>query len=277
MLIDPFTIIAQVVNFAILVVALKYVLYDRIIDAMNAREAAIAGRLDEAEERERQADEARREHREQIDDLEHRRGQLLDEARSEADDRRNELLRTARRNIDEQRRRWHSALRRERDDIERELRTSTANAALAVSRRVLRDVADADLAHRALELALDRLDDDGELRELIDANDGSALTVSTAFDGDSTRALVRDRLDAMGLTGGEQVSFETDRTLLLGIEVTSPTASIQWSGRDYLDQLGTVVDDLLDDARADDGRVDNERGGGRPRSRADEQVHADAG
>jgi hypothetical protein len=47
-LIDPFTVIAQIVNFAILAFALKRLLYDRVIQAMDAREASIAARLDDA-------------------------------------------------------------------------------------------------------------------------------------------------------------------------------------------------------------------------------------
>ncbi len=297
MLIDPFTIIAQVVNFAILVVALKYVLYNRIIDAMNKREAAIAQRLDDAEEREQQADAAKHEHREKIDELERRRGEFLEDARSAANDRRDELLESARHDIDEQRRRWKSALRRERDDLERELRTSTSQAALAVSRRVLRDVADADLQHRALELALDRLDGNGDLHELIQASDGSELTVNTAFDDDSARVLICDRLEASGLAGCDHLSFTTDPTLLLGIEVTSPTASLQWSANDYLDQLDDVVSDLLgelhdgsdrdgsdsdgSDRDGSDNDVADEPGDGRDSDdtgrRTDEQVHVDAG
>ena len=46
MLIDPFTVIAQIVNFAILAIVLKYVLYDRVIAAMDRREESIAERLD---------------------------------------------------------------------------------------------------------------------------------------------------------------------------------------------------------------------------------------
>ena len=52
MLIDPFTVIAQIVNFAILAFLLKHFLYDRVIDAMDRREASIAERLSEAEQRE---------------------------------------------------------------------------------------------------------------------------------------------------------------------------------------------------------------------------------
>ena len=49
MLVDWFTIIAQIVNFLILMVLLKIFLYDRIVRAMEEREEKIRSRLQEAE------------------------------------------------------------------------------------------------------------------------------------------------------------------------------------------------------------------------------------
>lgn len=278
MLIDPFTIVAQVVNFAVLVVVLKIVLYDRIIGAMDTREAAIAQRLDEAEERERQADDALRHHRQQIDEIDRRRVELLDDARTAADDRRRELLESARRDIDEQRRRWQSALRRDQRNLARDVGARTANSALAVCRRILRDVADADLAHRAVEVALEHLVAAGDLDGLVESGGGSTITARTAFDSDSTRELIRSRLGEFGLA--DHLTFETDPTLLIGIELVSPTESIQWNADDYLEQLGGVVAELLDEmpsgTTAQDGS-DGPGDDGAERPEAEGQIHVDTG
>lgn len=269
MLLDPFTIIAQIVNFTILVVALKYLLYNRIIDAMDAREAAIAERIEQAEEREQQADDARDDHRDKVAELERRREELLDGARNDAEERRRELLESARREIDEQRSRWQQVLRRDQRDLEQDLRTQTAEVAVAISRRVLTDLAGADLQCRSVELALDRLVADDDFTDFMQAGDGSPLTVRTAFDDESIRDLVRARLAEHGLGDDDLLSFEADPTLLIGIEFVSPTESIEWHGADYLEQLDSVVADLLDEYRMSDGDGDE-------RQRAEEQIHADA-
>ena len=49
MLIDVFTVIAQIVNFLILVYLLKRFLFHRIIKIMDEREDQITGRMQEAE------------------------------------------------------------------------------------------------------------------------------------------------------------------------------------------------------------------------------------
>jgi F-type H+-transporting ATPase subunit b len=270
MLLDPFTIIAQIINFVILVVALKYLLYNRIIDAMDAREAAIAARIDRAEEREQQADEARQDHRDKLEELERRRGELLDGARADAAERRCELLESARLEIEAQRRRWQQALQRDQRDLEQDLRTRTAEVAVSISRRVLSDLADADLQRRSVELALEHLVGDEAFADFIDAGAGTPVTVRTAFDDESIQDLVRARLAEHGVGDDELLSFETDPTLLIGIEFVSPTESIEWHGADYLEQLGRVVGELLDDDRTSDRVIDDEL------PRAEGQMHADA-
>ena len=49
MLIDSFTIIAQIINFLILVYLLKRFLFNRVIKIMDDREKQITGRMQDAE------------------------------------------------------------------------------------------------------------------------------------------------------------------------------------------------------------------------------------
>jgi F-type H+-transporting ATPase subunit b len=51
MLIDWFTVVAQIINFLILVALLKHFLYGRIIKAMDQREERINSRLEEAKKK----------------------------------------------------------------------------------------------------------------------------------------------------------------------------------------------------------------------------------
>ena len=57
MLIDWFTVAAQIINFLILVALLKHFLYGRIINAMDQREARITSRLEEAERKKSEAED----------------------------------------------------------------------------------------------------------------------------------------------------------------------------------------------------------------------------
>ncbi|MEI8631780.1 hypothetical protein P4S72_06080 [Vibrio sp. PP-XX7] len=61
MLIDWFTVIAQVINFLILVWLLKRFLYRPILDAIDAREKRIADELADADEKRDEAVQQREE------------------------------------------------------------------------------------------------------------------------------------------------------------------------------------------------------------------------
>ena len=145
MLIDPFTVIAQIVNFVILAFALKIVLYDRVIRAMDTREELIAPRLEEAEDRETEASTMADDFRHRSEDIEEQRQDYIDRARAEASHQHQLLLDQARIAVDEERQRWKRALQSEQHEFHRELQQRATTEVLALSRRVLGDLADADL------------------------------------------------------------------------------------------------------------------------------------
>jgi F-type H+-transporting ATPase subunit b len=79
--IDWFVLLAQLVNFLILIYLLKRFLYTRIIQAMNEREAKIAARFDEAERLKREAEEAARVYEEKNSFLQGQEEEMLNQAR----------------------------------------------------------------------------------------------------------------------------------------------------------------------------------------------------
>jgi F-type H+-transporting ATPase subunit b len=83
-LINWFTIIAQIVNFLILVILLKYLLYDRIVSAMDERERKIRERLESAEKKQEEAENRKQELQAERRSLEDQRQGILAEARKEA-------------------------------------------------------------------------------------------------------------------------------------------------------------------------------------------------
>lgn len=248
MLIDPFTIFAQIINFAILAVALKYFLYDRVIEAMDRREASIAARLMDAEQSVTEAHAEAAGYREQREALDHERRHLLDEARAEADQHRQRLLDQARLDIDDERRRWHRGLRAEQHDLEIELRRRSAEEVVELSRRALADLARVDIETDVMHRALDHLASSSEAREaLLRGRDASTpLTVRTAFALDGKqRGRVGQRLRELGIAAESEVRFEQDMELLVGVEFRTDGTSVSWNATDYLDRLGVSLDELL--------------------------------
>src|ERR1035438_10738701 len=96
MLIDWFTVLAQVVNFLILVWLLKRFLYRPILDAIDAREKRIAKELADADAKKTEAQKERDEFEQKNQECDQQRAALLSKATDEAQAEREWLLDEAR-------------------------------------------------------------------------------------------------------------------------------------------------------------------------------------
>ena len=106
MQLDGFTIVAQVVNFLILVALLKRFLYAPIIRAMQAREDHIATRLDEAQST---MDEAQRQaaaYEQRMQALQQTQDDMLARAQEAAESQRGQLIEEARQEVEHLQDRW---------------------------------------------------------------------------------------------------------------------------------------------------------------------------
>lgn len=249
MQIDWFTFGAQIVNFLILIGLLHRFLYRPILSAMDAREERIAERLEAARQKEAEAEAQAESYRAQQEEVERQRKERLAAAEEDAEAHRQELIREARAEVDRMETAWREALRRERASFLSELSRRAAEETIAVARRALEDLADADLQRQATQRFIERLSarEDKEHEQLVEAlHDGDEVVVRSAFSLDAeqrqriTRVL-RDRFDLDG-----EPRFETDASLGVGIEIQTGAQRLAWNLQTYLDALARNVQERLD-------------------------------
>ena len=117
MLIDPFTVLAQIVNFLILVVLLQRFLYGPITRAMEKRKQTILQQMAQAEQREAAAQaEVQRLQQMQQDFAAHRE-QRMSELRSQLEDERLTLLEQTEDEVEAARNRWYRAIAQEKATV----------------------------------------------------------------------------------------------------------------------------------------------------------------
>ncbi|MGD8758265.1 MAG: F0F1 ATP synthase subunit B, partial [Deltaproteobacteria bacterium] len=133
MLIDWFTVIAQIINFLVLVYLLKRFLYKPIIKAMDERERRISGRLEEAEKREDQARHELERYQKKNKEIDGRRQVLLNQIKEDAEVQRKALIDQARDQVEGVRANWHEALEREKDAFLQDLRERTGRHTYAIA------------------------------------------------------------------------------------------------------------------------------------------------
>lgn len=250
MLIDWFTVSAQVVNFLVLVWLLKRFLYKPILGAIDKREKRIAAQLAEAEEEKAEAQKERDEFFRRNDELEGQRLALLRKAEEEAEARRLQLLEEARQESDSLRRRRLENLRNEQLSLSREIIRRTRQEVFAIARKALAELAGADLEARMAEVFIHRL------RNL---SGSEKDRLASAFKGATLPALVRSTYDlprekraaiesAVGewFAGPVRIRFETAPDQVSGIELAVNGNKVAWSIADYLSSLEKSVAELLE-------------------------------
>jgi F-type H+-transporting ATPase subunit b len=240
-LIDWFTVAAQIVNFLILVFLLKHFLYDRILEAMDKREQRIQDRLDEAERKKQEADQEAESLRSEREELEQKRDEMMSEARDRAEEERKRLARRAREEVESMRQSWHESLEREKSAFTRELRRMAGREVYAVCRRALEDLADAEVEKQMVEVFLGHLEDldQKERTAMTEASraDEKRVTLRSSFEMPSGLKQKVTQEIHQRLAEDIEVTYETDQSEIPGIELRVKGRKLAWGFEDYLDNL----------------------------------------
>ena len=249
MLIDWFTVVAQALNFLILVWLLKRFLYKPILDAIDAREKRIAAELADADAKKAEARQERDEFTRKNEEFDQQRMAMLSHAEEEAKTERQRLLDQARQESDILRTKWQEALRNEHRTLDEELARRTREEVFAITRKTLKDLATLSLEEQMTEAFIRRLRELSPVeKDVLKATFEAASSPATVRSTFRLPAAQRHAIEGVAkdvLAIQTQLQFETVPELVSGIELTANGHKIAWSIGDYLSSLKTSVDDLL--------------------------------
>lgn len=241
MLFDWFTVLAQLINFLVLVWLLKRFLYKPVLQAIAEREKRIAGQLQAAAAQEAEAHRVQTLYMSMNEALGRDREMLLKKAVTEAEAQKRQLMEEGRTEYAQLRSRWEQALGREREALLEDIRTKAGEEVIALAGRMLRDLAEAPLEECMVHVFARHIralpaDDIKRLKRAMMA-DGSHLIVRTAFDLPQTGKT--ELQDAVRETFSTTAAclFEKRPDLISGVEVTAGGLRISWNVSDYLSTL----------------------------------------
>jgi F-type H+-transporting ATPase subunit b len=234
-LIDWFTVVAQIVNFLVLVALLKHFLWGRLMRAIDEREARIAGELAGAEQKTKEAERHAEEVRAREAKQEQKRGEMMVQARKEADDERAKMIQKARNDANDLEKKWREDMDREQTAFLAELKTRAASETLAVMRRALADLSSVDLQQAVVAVFLDKLRslDVETLREL----GSNGQLVRSALDLPEPARQNIEKILGERLGVPLRLTFEKDPAMAWGIELRGNGRKISWTPESYLDSL----------------------------------------
>ena len=250
MLIDWFTVGAQIVNFIILVWLLKRFLYKPILDAIDAREKRIAAELADADTKKAEAEKEHTDFEDKNRVFDQQRSALLGKAADEAKAERERLIDQAKKDAESLRVTQADALRGDQVRLGSEITLLAEREVFAIARKALTDLATVSLEERVGEVFTRRLRElDPKAKELLGAalkNSPQPALIRSAFDLPADqKAAIQNALNETFSTV-VRIKFEDSQDVVCGIELTANGQKVAWSIASYLTELSKKVSDLVD-------------------------------
>lgn len=235
MLIDWFTVIAQIVNFLVLVWLLKHFLYERILGAIDARENKIATREAEAETKANQAAEQLDLYQARLSDFEQQRQTMLAQAQLDSEKQHTSMLEEARERVRSLESKWREELDRERHQFLLDLRRRAATEIVAIARRAVADLACWDVQECAIQIFLEKVRslENEEWKRFAHGE----LSIRSAVDlPEDTKAQIQRTIE-QHLDTAVRLRFERAPGMGLGVELRGNGWRVGWNSDSYLEAL----------------------------------------
>lgn len=254
MLINWFTVVAQIINFLILIILLRRFLYKPILQTIKKRQAMINERWEDAEVTQEKAQLEATVYRQQQQELQQQQETMMIQAQQEVEQEREQLLSQVRDEVEQIQAKWKDTLAQEKDDFLLALREKVVGETNRVIRHALRDLANADLEEQIVFAFCQRLQhmDESQRRKIAQSlsNDNQSIIIRSSFEvpltsrQKLTEALYSVLLDASSTYQTDKRSqnenlfqFTTSPDLICGIQIKLAGYEIAWNLDDYLQIL----------------------------------------
>ncbi len=240
---DWITVIAQIVNFLVLIWLLKRFLYRPILDGIDAREAEITDRMAAATQAREQAESAEAGYHEQVEIFRASENAMTDTTRQQAEVERNELLARAQGKIDAERKDWTAHLQREEQKYMTELHRVGGDALLSLTRKALHDLSDETLEARIVaHIDTEFIPMAEELR-----SEAGEDTEVLAITRDPLPATEQDKLliKLQQIVPKLKLKFVTDENQSPGLILRMGSAEVAWTLDTYIEGLNAQLQDYL--------------------------------
>ena len=249
MLIDWFTVAAQLLNFLILVWLMKRFLYKPVLKAIDAREQRIARELADAAQKQSEAGKERDAFHQRNQDFDQQRAALLEQATGEVASERQRLLDAAHVAADALLASREQKLREEAATFSQSVQQQTRDEVFAMTRKTLTELASASLEASATAEFIRRL---RVLEPAAKSRLGTALAgvgepivVRSAFELPAAqREAIQQAVHEL-FASKRLLQFDTSDKLIGGIELSANGERVAWSIDAYLSSLEEDVERLL--------------------------------
>ena len=246
-----FTVIAQILNFLILVWLLHRYLYKPILHAIDEREKKIAAQLADAEAKKTEAKKEQDEFKQKNIEFDQQKAALMAKAIAETNDEHQKLLENARNDAAALRVKLQKQMTEAEQSMSHEIAEKVQQQVFAVARKTLADLTSMSLEEQSVNIFLKRLTElnEEDKKQFIAAFKVAArpVLVNSAFElPQKLQGEIQAAVNAvLGTT--TPLEFKTAPELIGGIELVTNGYKLAWSISEYLDSLQKSITETMNE------------------------------
>lgn len=245
MLIDWFTVFAQIVNFLILVWLLKKFLYKPILNAVDERENLVKSQLTLAEtkmlEAQEKSDLLSDEKKAFENNQESETAKVIDAAELIKAN----LIETVKKDLEELTLRQHLRLTEEENSFKKDLIKKTQNEVFIIARKALSDLASENLENHIVNALIQKLEalEPGDRDAFASAIKSThrAIIVRSAMElSKEQKTQIRKAIEML-INDKVTFDFELNSALVSGIEIVTNGYKLSWNIDEYLTTVSKMT------------------------------------
>lgn len=253
MQINWFTVIAQILNFFVLVWLLKRYLYKPILNAIDEREQKIAAQLKEAADNKAEAIKEQEDFKYKNELFDQERKALMDNAVAETKEARQKLLDDVRNEASALQSKLEKESKVKQQSINQAIAQKTIQEVFAIARKTLDDLASVGLEEQSVHVFTQRIKalKATEKKQFMEAfkGDSTPLMVRSAYElPEKQRNVIKDAIHNI-LGTKAKFEFEIKPELISGIELSTNGYKMAWSIARYLDSLEKSIPKITEAKR----------------------------
>lgn len=240
--INWFTVIAQLVNFLILVWLLKRFLYKPILNAVNEREKKITDQLKDAKDKVAVAQQEKDDFKKKNEDFEQQKKGLMDTVVTEAVKEKTKLIDAAKAEANALISKMEKQALEEQKNENKALAEKTQKHVFEISRKALESIASLSLEEQSANTFIKHLkaskeDEKQRFKDAFKSHANTTITVKSAFELPiKQQKEINDAVNYL-LDATTKLKFETAPEIISGIELSTNGFKVGWNFSEYLRAL----------------------------------------
>ena len=237
MQISVFEIIAQIINFFILLFILKKLFYSPVKEIMEKRQAMIEENISNAERKNSEANELISKYEKKLSEIEIEKAEKMNETKKEAEEYRRKLIEKYQAEADDKKAAFLAEVKEEKDDFAREVRDLMARGTVDIARNLFGQFERETLEEHLFDALIRKIRSFSEEKKEGAAmdDDGRFVLVSAGKVDEEKKTKLKDALDASRFEVSE-LEYREDDSLVAGYVLQMQDYTIFSSISHYMDK-----------------------------------------